>query len=306
MATSPNIINLSALPVPDAVQVPDPSAIFSQWLIRLRELDPDFDALVESDPVFKQGEINAYQITLLLQRVNDAVRAVFLASAKGNDLDQIGAGFNVARLIITPAEPDAVPPVDAVMENDDAYRERIQLSWSQLNTAGSRNAYRFHAKSADPDVLDAEGYGPKTHNRPGEVDVYVLSRTGDGTASAALIAKVSGALSEDEKRPLTDYVQVKSATLTRFETEADLEIPDGPDAETVFNNAKETYANYLALAKRIGGVVPLSAIYAALQQSGVTRVRLTKPVADIERAMGAAPFCAAPTLTRSTGSNADV
>ncbi|HFK7187629.1 TPA: baseplate J/gp47 family protein [Serratia odorifera] len=306
MATSPNIINLSALPVPDAVQVPDPSAIFAAWLARLRELDDEFDALVESDPVFKQGEINAYQITLLLQRVNDAVRAVFLASAKGSDLDQIGAGFNVARLVITPANPDAVPPLDAVMEDDDAYRERIQLSWSQLNTAGSRNAYRFHAKSADPDVLDAEAYGPKTHGRPGEVDVYVLSRTGNGNASAALIKKLSESLSEDDKRPLTDFVQVKSASLTGFEIEADLEIPDGPDAETVFENAKGTLTSYLLLAKRIGDVVPLSSIYAALQQSGVTRVRLAKPLADIERAVGAAPFCTKLTLTRSTGGDGDV
>ena len=164
MASSYDVINLSELAVPDAIVVPDAAEIFSRWLARLRELDKQFDALVESDPTFKQGEVNAYQLTLAFQRVNDAVRAVFLASARDADLDQIGAAFNVRRQIIKPGEPDAVPPIEPLLEDDDAFRERIQLSWAQLNTAGARNSYRFHAKSADTDVLDADAYGPETHN----------------------------------------------------------------------------------------------------------------------------------------------
>ncbi|MCX8288290.1 baseplate assembly protein [Enterobacter pseudoroggenkampii] len=302
MASSYDIINLSALAVPDAIVVPDAADIFTRWLARLRELDPAFDALVESDPAFKQGEINAYQLTLAFQRVNDAVRAVFLASAREADLDQIGAGFNVSRLVINPGDPDTVPPVDPVYEDDDAFRERIQLSWAQLNTAGARNAYRFHAKSADNDVLDADAYGPETHNRPGEVDVYVLSRTGNGEASAVLIDTVVNKLSADEVRPLTDYVSVKSATIASYEVTAELDIPDGPDAQTVLENAISTLTSYTLLAHRINALVPLSAIYAALQQPGVSRVRLTNPIADLEAAAGQAPWCSAINVTRKGGS----
>ncbi|MBY7256874.1 baseplate assembly protein, partial [Escherichia coli] len=89
MAESYDVINLSDLPVPDAIVVPDAAVIFGAWLARLRELDPEFDALVESDPAYKQGEVTAFQLTLAFQRVNDAVRAVFLASAQKADLDQI-------------------------------------------------------------------------------------------------------------------------------------------------------------------------------------------------------------------------
>lgn len=301
MASSYDVINLSALAVPDAIVVPDAADIFTRWLARLRELDPVFDALVESDPAFKQGEINAYQLALAFQRVNDAVRAVFLASARGADLDQIGAGFNVSRLVINPGDPDAVPPVDPVYEDDDAFRERIQLSWAQLNTAGARNAYRFHAKSADNDVLDADAYGPETHNRPGEVDVYVLSRTGNGEASPSLTEKVMSELSADEVRPLTDYVSVKSATIVNYAVTAELDIPDGPDAQTVLEHAISTLTSYTRLAHRINGLVPLSAIYAALQQPGVTRVRLISPVADLEAAAGQAPWCSAINVTRKGG-----
>lgn len=303
MAISSDVINLSELEVPDAIIVPDASNIFARWLARLRELDPEFDALVESDPAYKQGEVNAYQLTLAFQRVNDAVRAVFLASARGADLDQIGANFNVKRYVITPADPDAVPPVDAELEDDDAYRERIQLSWAQLNTAGARNAYRFHARSADADVLDADAYGPEDHSRPGEVDVYVLSRTGDGTAPQTLLDKASGSLSADEVRPLTDFVSVKSAIIQRYSITAELEIPDGPDAQTVLDNAISVATSYAALSHRINTVIPLSAVYAALQQPGVVRVRLTSPAADIEAEIGKAPWCQAINVTIKEAGN---
>ncbi len=298
MAESYDVINLSDLPVPDAIVVPDAAVIFGAWLARLRELDPEFDALVESDPAYKQGEVTAFQLTLAFQRVNDAVRAVFLASAQKADLDQIGAAFNVGRMVIVPANPDTVPPTDAVMEEDDAFRERIQLSWSQLNTAGARNAYRFHARSADEDVLDADAYGPEEHGRAGEVDVYVLSREGNGTASEALLDAVSARLNADEIRPLTDFVTVKSAIINDYSVTAELEIPDGPDAGEVLENAKNTLLSYTRLANRINGMVPLSAIYAALQQTGVARVILSSPRADIEPATGTAPRCAAVNVTR--------
>lgn len=298
MAESYDVINLSDLPVPDAIVVPDAAVIFGAWLARLRELDPEFDALVESDPTYKQGEVTAFQLTLAFQRVNDAVRAVFLASAQKADLDQIGAAFNVGRMVIVPANPDAVPPTDAVMEEDEAFRERIQLSWSQLNTAGARNAYRFHARSADEDVLDADAYGPEEHGRAGEVDVYVLSREGNGTASEALLDAISARLNADEIRPLTDFVTVKSAIINDYTVTAELEIPDGPDAGEALENAKNTLMSYTRLANRINGMVPLSAIYAALQQTGVARVILSSPRADIEPATGTAPRCAAVNVTR--------
>lgn len=271
----------------------------------LRELDKQFDALVESDPTFKQGEVNAYQLTLAFQRVNDAVRAVFLASAKEADLDQIGAAFNVKRQVIKPGDPLAIPPVEPELEDDAAFRERIQLSWAQLNTAGARNSYRFHAKSADTDVLDADAYGPETHNRPGYVDVYVLSRTGDGTAGQPLLDKVNSTLNADEIRPLTDYVTVKSATIANYAVTAELEIPEGPDASTVLNNAIDVLRSYTTLSHRIKTVVPLSAIYASLQQSGVVRVRLISPVADLEAEAGKAPWCTAINVTRREVSSND-
>ena len=118
-------------------------------------------------------------------------------------------------------------------------------------------------------MLDADAYGPETHNRPGEVDVYVLSRTGNGQAGLILIETVMNTLSADEVRPLTDFVSVKSASIASYTVKAELEIPDGPDAQTVLENAISTLTSYTQLSHRINAIVPLSAIYSALQQPGV-------------------------------------
>lgn len=305
MATGYDVINLSALPVPDALRIPDAAEIFNRWLSRLRELDPEFDALVESDPAFKLGEAHALQLTLVFQRVNDAVRAVFLASAGGNDLDQIGAAFNQQRQVLRPADPDSIPPRAAVMEEDNAFRERIQLSWAQMNTAGARNAYRYHAKSAGPDVLDADACGPEVHGRPGYVDVYILSREDNGLAGEALLEAVRSVLNEDEVRPLTDFVTVRSATINPYTVVAQLDIADGPDAGTVLANARSVLTAYTRLAHRINGTVPLSALYAALHQAGVSRVRLQQPTADLEAVTGMAHWCQGTHITRTGGGDDD-
>ncbi len=78
---------------------------------------------------------------------------------------------------------------------------------------------------------------------------------------------------------------------------ATLDIPDGPDAQTVLESAKTALETYVAQVHRIGGVAPLSGIYRALHQPGVTRVHLEQPTADIEAKTGAAPYCSAITLS---------
>ncbi len=121
MATSQAIIDLSAIPVPDAVEVPDTAVLVTQIVAKYQELDTLFSALVESDPAYKWAEALAFRVALMRQQVNDAVRGVLLASARRNDLDQIGANFQVQRLVITPADDSTIPPTPAVYEDDDAF-----------------------------------------------------------------------------------------------------------------------------------------------------------------------------------------
>ncbi|MGQ6036553.1 baseplate assembly protein [Serratia sp. IR-2025] len=298
MATNSATINLSELPVPDAVKMPAPALIFAGWLARLRELDPVYDALLESDPVFKQGEVLAYHSTLIRQGMNDSIRAVLLASAKGSDLDQIGANFDVERLLIKPGDPSAVPPVDPVYEDDEAFRTRIQLAWSRLSTAGAENTYTFFAASADPSILDVRPYGPLDHGRRGEVDIYVLSREESGIPSDAVLDKVRAAVTLKNVRPMTDFVSVLPAEIVEFSLSADIHIPSGPDTDTVFNASRAALDSYLAKTYRIGGMVSRSATDKALHQPGVLTVKLAAPIDDLVMGIGQVPYCSEITLRK--------
>ncbi|CAM6759671.1 hypothetical protein ENINMM100B1_06945 [Enterobacter intestinihominis] len=62
-----------------------------------------------------------------------------------------------------------------------------------------------------------------------------------------------------------------------------------------------TLTSYTQLSHRINAIVPLSAIYSALQQPGVSRVKLLSPTADLEAAAGQAPWCSAINVTRKGG-----
>ena len=136
------IIDLSQLPEPEVIENLDFETIYQELLGDFREaMAGEWTAEVESDPVLKLLQLAAYRELLLRARINDAARAVMLAYASGADLDQIGAGFNVQRLLIRPAQPAAVPPVEAQYESDKSLRNRIQLAFEQLSVAGPRNAY---------------------------------------------------------------------------------------------------------------------------------------------------------------------
>lgn len=293
MAGGFTAVDLSQLAVPDVVETLDFEAILAAMLADLRARDPEFDALVESDPAFKILQVAAYRETILRQRVNDAAKAVLLAYAGGADLDQIAANYNVARLVIDPGNPAAIPPVPPTMETDTSLRRRVQLSFEGFSTAGPVGAYIFHALGADPDVLDVSVASPT----PGNVVVTVLSRQGNGAASAGLITTVNGVLSADQIRPLTDNVTVQSATIVNYTVSAVLTLFPGPDSAVVLAQAQAALATYIADTQRLGRDITRSAVFAALHQPGVQNVALTSPAADIVITPAQAPFCTLTTVT---------
>lgn len=293
MAGGFSAIDLSQLPAPDAVQAVDYEATLAEMLADLRDRAPTFDALVESDPAFKLLELAAYFKVLLLQRVNDAARAVMPAYALGADLDQIAARYGVARLVIDAGDPEALPPVAPVLESDSDFRRRMLLAFEGLSAAGPIGAYIFHALGADPDVADASVQCPA----PGEVLISVLSRTGDGTAGAALVSAVEAVINADEVRPLCDLVTVQAAEIVTYTISATLTVYPGPDSEVVREAAEKAAQAYADAQHRLGRDVTLSGLYAALHQPGVQKVLLASPVADVVANDGQATYCSGVAVT---------
>lgn len=299
MAGAFTSIDLSRLPAPNVVEALDYETILAAMIADLIARDPTFTALLESDPAYKILEVAAYRELLLRQRVNDAAKAVMLAFAVGSDLDQIGANFNVERLVIDPGNPDAIPPIPQSYEPDADFRARIQLALESITTAGSEGSYVYHGLSADGDVKDIQAVSPS----PGQVTVYVLSRTGTGAALPALVATVAAALNAESVRPLTDQVTVQSATIVNYSVTAELTMYPGPDPEVVRQAAEDAVTAYVESVRRIGYGVTLSGLYAALHQPGVQNVTITQPAASVVIGEGEAAHCTAITVTTAGATN---
>lgn len=293
MAGSFTVVDLSQLAPPTIVEQISFEAIKASIIADIEAREPQFSARVESDPAYKIIEVCAYRELLVRQRANEAAKAVMLAFAEDSDLDQIGANFNVPRLLIDAGDPTATPPIDPTYETDPEFRARIPLSLEGYTTAGSEGSYVFHGLSADGDVKDIQAVSPT----PGDVTVYVLSRTGDGEASPELLDTVTAALSSDDVRPMTDNVTVQSAAINDYVITAQLVPYPGPDPDVVLAAAQDAIEAYAASVHRIGYDVTLSGIYAALHQPGVQRVNLAAPTANIVTTDGEAPFCTAFTIT---------
>lgn len=286
-------IDLSRLPVPNIIEEVDYEAILSEQLADLSARFPGFDVPAESDPAHKILEVTAYRELLVRQRVNEAARAVMLAYALDEDLDNLGALFNVERLQTDPGNPGAIPPIPSSYESDAEFRRRILLSLQGLSTAGPEGAYIYHALSAEGGVLDASATSPA----PGDVVVTVLAREGDGTAPAALLDAVDAAVSADDVRPLTDHVIVQSAQVVTYAIAATLYFQPGPDSQVVLAEAQAAAEAYAEQQHRLGLDVTLSGVYAALHRPGVQRVELANPTATITIAPDQASYCTGIALT---------
>lgn len=287
MSESFTVIDLSQLPAPDLIETVDYEVILAEMQADLIVRDPEFSALVESDPAYKILEVAAYRETLLRKRINYAAKSVMLAYSSGADLDQLVADRNIQRLEIYPEDTSTIPPTPAVMESDESLRRRALLKWESITTAGSTGSYIFHALSADGMVKDASPTMPT----PGTVQVALLSHDGDGTADASLISAVDTALSVENVRPLTDFVNVIAATITNYEILATLYLYSGPDSDVVIAEALSRVTKYTTDNHRIGRDITISGLHAALHVAGVQRVELAEPSATLVVDDSTAAYC---------------
>ncbi len=103
-------IDLSRLPPPQVVEALDYEQILAERKAYMVSLWPAAEQAdiaakleLESEPLNKLLQENAYRELLLRKRVNEAALATMLAFAEGEDLEHAAARVEVERLVITPA-----------------------------------------------------------------------------------------------------------------------------------------------------------------------------------------------------------
>lgn len=289
-------INLAQLPAPSIVENLDFETILEERkqallaLVREEErAEIEATLQIESEPLTKLLQENAYREIHWRQRVNEAAKAVMLAYSSNEDLDQLVANFDVERLVIDQGDPNATPPVLPTYESDADLRLRAQQAWEGLSVAGPRGSYEYEALSADGRISDARATSPS----PAYVVVTLLTNEGDGTASQAVIDQVEAALSDEDTRPIGDRLTVQSATIVNYQIDATLYVYPGPEQEPILQAAQTALQTYIGTQRRIGRDIRISAIHAALHVEGVQRVELAQPLADVVLDVTEAAYCTA-------------
>lgn len=271
-------IDLTLLPDPDVVERIDYEEILAErkaYAVSLWPAEQQAEVAatlaLESEPLTKLIQENAYRETLWRQRVNEAALGTMLAKAKGKDLDQAAGNVNVTRLVVVTANPNAIPPTPAVMEIDDSLRERAQMAWEGLSTAGPKNSYILHARSADGRIADATAESPS----PAVVIVTVQALLGDGSVDRAVLDVVSAYLSDEDRRPVADRLTVQSAEVLHYGVDATLYLATtGPEGEPIRAAAQAKLSAFVTQRRRLGVEISESAVHAALHVEGVRKVVL--------------------------------
>jgi phage-related baseplate assembly protein len=158
----------------------------------------------------------------------------------------------------------------ADQETDESLRIRIKLAPASFSNAGSTGAYQFHARSANPNIIDVAVISPA----PGQVQIFPLMADGSITP-AQILAAVDAACNDERVRPLTDTVTVTAPTRLTYSLVVDLVIFNTADPAVVDAAARAALQAF-ADAKRLqlGQDIIDSQVIAAAQVAGVYRATL--------------------------------
>lgn len=255
-------MNLNELETPQIVEKLDFESILENMKADLIKRDPNFSSFLESDPAIKLLEVCAYREFILRHRINEAARANLLAFATGSDLEHLGAFYGVAR---------------QDNESDNDFRNRIQARIVGWSTAGSREAYRYHALSADARVKEARADSPDL----GVVRISILSKENGGIVSDDLLAIVKNHLNREDIKVLTDTVEVVPCNIIKINVKAKIELMSTTPLE-ILETIKEKFVQKFKEVATLGNSISKNWITANLFMTGVRNIELISPINDVE------------------------
>jgi phage-related baseplate assembly protein len=164
-------------------------------------------------------------------------------------------------------------------ETDDAYRERQRLAPSAFSVAGPTNAYVFFAKSADVNIVDVAVTSPSD----GVVNIYPLLKNG-GIPDESVLDKVLAEVNADDRRPLTDKVNVLAPSVRNYDIDVTYYISAERSAEvaairTAIENAGGVVDQYEQWQyAKLGRAITPDELMSRMYNAGAYRVVVTSPV----------------------------
>ena len=287
--------SLTALPAPDLIEIPDYDEILTRVISRLRTIDPNYTSIVEGDPGYSICQAVTFEIVMILQRINDAARAVLVTHAKGADLDNVGANLSVYRQVIQMEDLEADPPLPEILEDDTRFRDRIINKLERL-APGSQEWYRGNALESSSQVQNAVA----KRTAPGTATVYIQSIAENAVPNAALLQTVRDYITEEARRFIDDTIIVSAIGIRSYALTASIKPVLGLDRDTVLADIQQKANDFVIERKLIGQAIPLSHIYAALITDAVSEIDLTAPVSNIVPTDIEVPVATSVTVTLAT------
>ena len=318
---APDLSRLPKLPL----QRPDFETILEERLADFEERSEGrFNVSnIDGDPIVINERVGADREVEVRSDHNDKVKAVLLAKAWGSYLDHIAATYyGISRLTMTGEDGEIT------YEEDDDFRARIALAPEAFSTAGPEGAYVFHALELDgvrdisdaaayseedgalySDTLHADAYSaglrpaPFANRATGdpvlapEILIVVLPTLEYGVSNQSLMDRTFEALSGKEVRPLGDTARIEAADITDYQITAVLKFAAGADPQIIADEATIGVNAYVAARRRIGAIVQMLGIAAAMKVADVVELEITTPAADIDPGSKGAAQCTDITIT---------
>lgn len=253
-------LDLDGLPPPEIVEPLDYEAIRAALIADYKVKYPDFDVdVIESDPIVALLEVAAYRELVLRARINDSARANLLAFAKGGDLDQLAAFYDVVRL---------------AGEADDRLRARTVLAILGRSTGGTSERYKYIAMTADVTIGDVVVWNNGTDPY---VRVSVLNSQASGVPYQSQLDAVEAALTAVDVQMVNDTFVIAGAVKATVDVAADVwMLPNAPQA--TFLGLEQALRDAWAEEGGLGRDLNVAWLTARLMRAGVARVSVTAPV----------------------------
>ena len=159
--------------------------------------------------------------------------------------------------------------------SDDEYYELMVLHLDSFSTAGSRESYKYHAKSVG-NIKDVIVNSPA----PATVDIYALMNDGtiaNSTVKAMILAKCS----EETARPLTDLVRVKDASEVTYNITMTYYLSsDSTESASALQAKIEAAVNEYVTwqSSKLGLDINPQRLIELVKGAGAKRVEITAPV----------------------------
>ncbi|BBF42014.1 phage-related baseplate assembly protein [Lachnospiraceae bacterium KM106-2] len=162
------------------------------------------------------------------------------------------------------------------LQDDDDYKECINLGPASFSTAGSEPAYKYWVKKFNSSISDVKITSPSAC----VVDIRIILDGGE-LPTDTLITELITYLSDDSKRPLTDKVQVAAPDTVDYSLSLTYYIAaDQKSSEAIIkSNVEAAISQYVTWqSSRIGRDINPDMLNHLIIAAGAKRVAITTPI----------------------------